>query len=42
MGVFVKAMMSFLPASILRGGWSGAKAGEQDRPPLLLISINCV
>lgn len=33
MGVFVKAMMSFLPASILRGGWSGAEADEQDRPP---------
>ena len=33
LGVFVKAVMRFVPASILRGGWSGAEADEQDRPP---------
>ncbi len=33
MGVFVKAVLIFVPASILRGGWSGAEADEQDRPP---------
>lgn len=31
--VFVKAVMNGVPASILRGGWSGAEADDQDRSP---------
>lgn len=33
LGMFVKAALIFVPVSILRGGWSGAKADEQDQPP---------
>ena len=31
--VFVKAVLIFVAASILRGGWSGAEADDQDRAP---------
>ena len=31
--VFVKAVLIFVAASILRGGWSGAEADDQDRSP---------
>jgi hypothetical protein len=33
LAVFVKAVLIFVPASILRGGWSGAEADDQDRSP---------